>query len=172
MRRRQWCSSVRGGAVAVALVAIFGLATGFHEPPTAPPPVDPIDRGLYNKGSSCYRSVMAQYSALNQASQSGSLAQYDQAATRLRNKAAACVTKIENANPSGERGMCAQPIIVKAFKQFRDAGKFFQQAADASAAGNAGTASAKTASGVKKVNAANASLGKADGILRGTRACP
>jgi hypothetical protein len=158
--------------VAPALLAlVFVLATGFHEPPTAPPPVDLIDRGLYNKGSTCYRSVMAQYTALNQASQSGTLAQYRQAATRMRTKAAGCVTKIQNANPAGERGMCAQPIVVTAFRQFRDAATFFQQAADASAAGNRAGASARSAKGFKKVNAANASLGKADGILRGTRAC-
>jgi hypothetical protein len=155
----------------LALASLFGLATGFHQPPTALPPVDPIDRPLYNKGSTCYRGVAAQLAALNQASQSGTLSQYAQAAARLRTKAAACVTKIGNANPASEPGMCAKPIIVTAFKQFRDAGKFFQQAADASAAGNTSGASSSSAKAGRKVNAANRNLGKADGILRGTRAC-
>ena len=171
MRRRRVSSWARRAVLPVVLVATFGLATGFHEPPTASPPVDPIDRPLYKKGSTCYRSMAAQLAALNQASQSGSLAQYDQAATRLRNKANGCVTKIGNANPASERGTCAKPIIVTAFKQFRDAGKFFQQAADASAAGNTSGASSNSAKAGRKVNAANGNLGKADGILRGTRAC-
>jgi hypothetical protein len=158
----------RRALVPLALLSIFILAAGFHQPPTASPPVDPIDRPLYNKGSACYRAVVAQLNALQQTS---TLAGYEQAATRLRNKAAACVTKIQNATPASDAGNCAQTVLAKAFAQYRDAGKLFQQAADASAAGNTSGASAKTAKAGNKVNAAGKNLTKADGILRHTRAC-
>jgi hypothetical protein len=162
----------RAGAILVAVTIFTGLATGFHQPPTAPPPVGEQERPLYKQGSRCYKGVTTALSAIGAAGQAGNLDSYRAAAEKATAAATGCVPALRSVGTSSKRGACAKTLVVKAFQKYGQAGRLFTMAAEASASGDAAGAQTLAAQATSKLRAADSSLTKADGILRHKRGCP
>lgn len=116
-----------------------GGALGFHQPPDRKKgrDVPKSDRPYYNIGRDCVKDVKRAFKLLTRGSRQGKFNVYVAGARSVKNKAASCVKKVKNGKVGTEKGAQSRAKLVKAMKQYRQAGLSFKRSADAQLAGNA-----------------------------------
>jgi len=127
----------------VAVVAVPG-ALGYAKGPKAKPAVKAADVKFFTVGRECVNRVEKAFSLLDRASRRGKFNLYVAGAESLTKRGERCVTSVGQAKPVKRRGRAAKPVLVRAMRQYRNAGSKFELAASAQKRDDRGEAIALT----------------------------
>ena len=119
-------------AIAGALL-LPGGALGFHQPADKKKGLDVPkgDRPYYNIGRTCVKDVKRAFKLLTRGSRQGKFNVYVSGARSVKNRAAACVNKVKKGKVGTDKGAQSRAKLVKAMRQYRQAGLSFKRSADA-----------------------------------------
>ncbi len=145
-----------------------GGALGFHQPADRKKGLDvpKSDRPYYNIGRTCVKDVKRAFKLLTKASRQGKFNVYVAGARSVKNKAAACVGKVKNGKVGTKKGAQSRAKLVKAMKQYRQAGLSFKRSADAQVAGDADEVEVQTKKAGRQRTRADRLLKEAEDLAR------
>jgi hypothetical protein len=146
-------------------------ALGWHQPASAPPPIQAADVAFYNKGSSCYRQLEAKIAAGARAYGQRRFVRSLRILREARALADRCIQSVQNFPTATPTAACVKPTLVQAFRQFRTAIWNFRAGVAAHAAGREGAASRRIEAGLIAQGRARQNMTRTDRQLRGQEAC-